>query len=163
MAMMQEPPPDWGQLLIQILRQNQQRRQQQPQEGQQPEQGTQQPWPQFQQRQQLPVEELQKLIQGQLNLGQQGLEMYSPMQQAKAARYLDDPVGSAIQNREANLAGQGGLDWFKQTNKIPELTPEAALGMQGNSAANQWAQLGAYKGVSPDDVKRMTINRRFPA
>lgn len=158
MAMMQEPPPDWGQLLIQILRQNQQRRRQQPQgeEGQQP-------WPQFQQRQQLPVEDLQKLIQGQLNLGQQGLEMYSPMAQAKAARYLDDPVGAAIQNREANLAGQGGLDWFKQVNKIPELTPEAALGMQGNSAANQWAQLGAFKGVSPDDVKRMTVNRRFPA
>jgi len=163
MAMMQEPPPDWGQLLIQILRQNQQRRQQQPQEEQQPQGQGQQPWPQFQQRQQLPVEELQKLLQGQLDLGNRSLDMYSPMQQAKAARYLQDPVGAAISNRDAEMAGHSGLDWFKQTNKIPELTPEAALGMQGNSAANQWAQLGAFKGVSPDDVKRMTINRRFPA
>jgi hypothetical protein len=163
MAMMQEPPPDdWVRVLGQLLGHMQRRRQQQPQ-GEEGQQQQQQPWPQFQQRQQLPVEDLQKLIQGQLNLGQQGLEMYSPMAQAKAARYLDDPYGSAVANRDAEMATHSGIDWFKQANKIPELTPEAALGMQGNSAANQWAQLGAYKGVNPEDVKRMTVNRRFPA
>ena len=84
------------------------------------------------------------------------------MAQARAARYLQDPVGAAISNRDADMASHSGIDWFKKANNIPELTPEAALGMQGNSAANQWAKLGAFQGVDPNKVDQFTVNRRFP-
>jgi hypothetical protein len=128
---------------MQILDQRRRQGLGQPQAQEQPQA---QGWPQFQQRQQLPIEDLRQLIQQQQNLGQQSLETFSPMAQARAARYLQDPYGAAVSDRDAEMAGHSGIDWFKQTNKIPELTPEAALGMQGNSAANQWAQLGAYRG-----------------
>jgi hypothetical protein len=52
------------------------------------------------------------------------------------------------------------IDAFKRRNAIPELTPEAKFAVQGGSAANQWAQLGAYEGIDSQEVKRLTPKRR---
>jgi ribosomal protein S30 len=55
------------------------------------------------------------------------------------------------------------IDAFKRRNAIPELSAEAKFAVQGGSAANQWAQLGAYAGIDPKEVARLTPKRRKPS
>lgn len=80
-----------------------------------------------------------------------------------ARRYSRDPVGAAIADKNAQEVAKGGLDWFHNVNRIPVMSREAAIGNQGNSAVNQWAQRGAYEDIDPEQVKKFTVNRRFPS
>jgi hypothetical protein len=90
-----------------------------------------------------------------------------PEEYVRARRYGRDPVGAKISERAAELASHSGLDWFKQANNIPELTPEEILASQGNTARNQWiSQRGqggtpaAGGGINPEELRRLNAVRR---
>lgn len=86
-----------------------------------------------------------------------------PEEYVRARRYGKDPYRAAQSDVEAQRARDyGTLSNYKAMNQIPELTPAAKIAVQGPSAVNQWAQLGAYQGIDPAEVARLTINRRFP-
>jgi hypothetical protein len=92
-----------------------------------------------------------------------------PQEYAQAARYRQDPVGAAIADQNAQVASHSGLDWFKQANRIPELTPEEIMASQGNTAANQWMSMrgqpqggvagGGAPGINPDELRRLNAAR----
>jgi hypothetical protein len=92
-----------------------------------------------------------------------------PEEYARARRYGKDPYRAAQSDVEAQRASDyGTLANYKAMNARnaaagPGLSA-AQIAMQGPSAVNQWAQLGAYKdfGVNPAEVKALTQNRRFP-
>jgi hypothetical protein len=87
-----------------------------------------------------------------------------PEEYVRARRYGKDPYRAAQSDVEAQRARDyGTLSNYKAMNQIPELTPAAKIAVQGPSAVNQWAQLGAYQGIDPAEVARLTVNRRFPA
>ena len=66
------------------------------------------------------------------------------------------PERTAQENYQARLASDpwaaGGL--FEGRRAADRLSPEAILASQGNTAANQWAQRGAMKGVNMEDLAR---------
>jgi hypothetical protein len=89
-----------------------------------------------------------------------------PQEYAQAARYRQDPVGAAIADQNAQSASHSGLDWFKQANRIPELTPEEIMASQGNTAANQWMSMRGQPqggqqqaGFNPDELRRLNAAR----
>jgi hypothetical protein len=115
-----------------------------------------------QQRPQLSPEQIEAMARQEAETQQQAIETYSPMQQAVARRYYEDPYRAAQSDVEAQkVRDYGSLAGYKAMNQMPELTPAAKIAVQGPSATNQWAQLGAYQGIDPAEVKRLTVNRRF--
>jgi hypothetical protein len=114
-------------------------------------------------RPQLSPEQIEALARQEAETQRGAIQAYSPMEQARARRYMKDPVGAAISEQNAEMATHSGIDWFKRVNQIPDLTPAARFAVQGPSAANQWARLGAYEGIDPKEVERLTVNRRFPS
>ena len=93
-----------------------------------------------------------------------------PQEFVEARRYYKDPYRAAQSAADAQRASDyANISNYKAMNAAnaalgPGLSA-AQIGMQGPSAVNQWAQLGAYKdfGIDPSEVARMTVNRRFPS
>lgn len=89
------------------------------------------------------------------------------MAQARAKRYAQDPVGAAISDQNAEMATHSGIDWFKRTNRVPELSPEEIMASQGNTAANQWMSLRGQQGgggggaasINPEELRRLNAAR----
>jgi hypothetical protein len=115
-----------------------------------------------QSRPQLSPEQIEALAMQEAETQRQAIQAYSPQAQAEARRFMKDPYHAATSAAEAQRAWDyGTLSNYKALNQMPELTPAAKIAVQGPSAVNQWAQLGAYQGIDPAEVKRLTVNRRF--
>ena len=96
-------------------------------------------------------------------LGVQG--EYSPMAQAQALVYANDPTMYARKQYENRLGadpwGPGGQ--FEGRRAADLYTPEYLLASQGNTAENQIAQMGGHKGIDPAELAIMNrgiYNRR---
>lgn len=96
------------------------------------------------------------------DLWRQGLEAQQAAQVRPAEAYeaqarAADPVRFAQQQYQARQAqdpwGPGGQ--FEGRRAADLYTPEAILASQGNTAENQWAQLGGAKGINPEELKRL--------
>jgi hypothetical protein len=120
------------------------------------------------QRPQLSPEQIEALAMQEAETQRQAIQAYAPQAQAEARRYMKDPYKAAVSAADAQRASDyANLSNYKAMNAAnaaagPGLSA-AQIAMQGPSAVNQWAQLGAYKdfGVDPSEVARMTVNRRF--
>jgi hypothetical protein len=78
-------------------------------------------------------------------------------EKAVGLRYAEDPVGWLNKMRSAP-----GYEWTNPQGAFygrPQMSPEAVLASQGNTAANQWAQLGAYKEINPDVLRQLNRSR----
>jgi hypothetical protein len=147
---------DFGDMLAQLYARMAQNQQPQPQEQQFATMPFGQPRPQ------LSPEQIEGLARQEAETQRQAIQTYSPMQQAVARRYYEDPFKAAQADVEAQRQRDyGSLAGYKAMNQMPELTPAARIAVQGPSATNQWAQLGAYQGIDPAEVARLTQNRRF--
>jgi hypothetical protein len=81
----------------------------------------------------------------------------SPSEALITKKMLQDPVG--YYNKMASLPSNapGSLSPFApggQFENVPRLTPAAQLASQGNTATNQWAQMGGVEGMDPEELKR---------
>jgi hypothetical protein len=81
----------------------------------------------------------------------------TPMQGSGGTILSPDPVRRVQQANEA---------WRERFPNVVEqaarvgMTPEALLASQGNTATNQWAQLGGVPGVDPEKLREMNSNAR---
>jgi hypothetical protein len=78
-------------------------------------------------------------------------------EKAVGLQYAEDPVGWLNKMRSAP-----GYEWTNPAGAFygrPQMSPEAVLASQGNTAANQWAQLGAYKEINPDVLRQLNRSR----
>ena len=79
------------------------------------------------------------------------------LQAYQAQAQAQDPVRYAQQQRQAELEtspwAKGGL--FEGRRAADRMSPEAILASQGNTAENQWAQLGANKNIDPEELQRL--------
>lgn len=99
---------------------------------------------------------------GQLQL-QQGQQQGQLQQQGQQQQF----IGQQLAPRQLGVGGAqitpqdptgGGAGWlFAQQ---PQLTPEARLASQGNSAANQWAQLGGVQGINQPALDGLNQGRQ---
>lgn len=67
-----------------------------------------------------------------------------------------DPVGTANKLSGLPSYAPGSQSPFNTGFFSPSLTPEARIASQGNSAINQWAQLGGVQGVDAGKVQGLT-------
>ena len=79
------------------------------------------------------------------------------LQALQAQAQVQDPVRLAQEQRQAELDtspwAKGGL--FEGRRAADRMSPAAILASQGNTAENQWAQLGANKNIDPEELKRL--------
>jgi hypothetical protein len=79
------------------------------------------------------------------------------LQAYQAQAQAQDPVRFAQQQRQAELDtspwAKGGL--FEGRRAADRMSPEAILASQGNTAENQWAQLGANKNIDLGELQRL--------
>lgn len=84
------------------------------------------------------------------------MERWQPREtvQEKLAGYkfAQDPVGWTNKLRSLPFSEWGPGGAFANR---PQMSPEATLASQGNTAANQWAQLGAYQGIDPERLRQL--------
>jgi len=76
-----------------------------------------------------------------------------------AKRQAQDPVGWANKMRSIP-----GYEWNNPAGAFynkPQLSPEAVLASQGNTAGNQWARQGGAKGIDPEELKRLNEQNRL--
>lgn len=74
---------------------------------------------------------------------------------AGRTNYIPGYGVSAAENSGGTLNKGNAFDNGFFVNSAANLTPEARIASQGNSAENQWAQAGAVTGVNPTELNRL--------